>query len=286
MCACCRIFATETLEIVEKLKEVWIERHLLKEGEMAVKVKVLKGTEVSVLVQVLSEVQLEVLKELKSSKCKWPKCNAAHIMIWIISGNYRLTRSAMSNICCEKFYSIHVYIKHIHIYVWSSFVCVTFQWFTKLSSVHREWTGTLCWPRKWSHPSCRSSERSRTSVTLTRSSLASSRSSPSHEHPAPSLPSSKKSLLTLTSLSWVDQRHSASVLPRHRHRQLLLYLLLFAISSSESTKAEKLQSCLFHLHTVPHFQVPTLSVLSVLQHTVLHVHSHFMLSCWTKRMNI
>ena len=88
--------------------------------------------------------------------------------------------------------------------VWSSFF-VGLLLFNNPLSVNRQWTGMLSWPKRWNLPSCRSSKHRRTSVTLTRSSRASSQSSPSHKHPASSPPSSRKSLLTLTSPSWVDQ---------------------------------------------------------------------------------
>lgn len=103
-------------------------------------------------------------------------------------------------------------------------LCVISQWlllFSNPLSVNRGWTGRLSCLKRWNLPSCRSSELRRTSVTLTRNSLASSQSSPSLERPASSLPSNKKSLRTLTSLSWVDQRDLPSVLLHHRDSQLL-----------------------------------------------------------------
>lgn len=125
-------------------------------------------------------------------------------------------------------------------------------------SVNRQWTGMLSWPKRWNLPSCRSSKHRRTSVTLTRSSHASSQSSPSHEHPASSPPSSRKSLLTLTSPSWVDQW---DFLWQEAPVQTYFYLPQHPF---HSTEAEKLLSCPFH--TVPHFQLHTISVDCLLKH--------------------
>lgn len=146
-------------------------------------------------------------------------------------------------------------------------------------SVNRQWTGMLSWPKRWNLPSCRSSKHRRTSVTLTRSSHASSQSSPSHEHPASSPPSSRKSLLTLTSPSWVDQW---DFLWQEAPVQTYFYLPQHLF---HSTEAEKLLSCLFH--TVPHFQLHTISVDCLLKHTSVQ-HNHFsrhtslthVKSCW------
>lgn len=137
---------------------------------------------------------------------------------------------------------------------------------SKDTNFFRGWTGTLSWPKRWNLPPCQSSERQRTSVTLTRSSLASSQSSPSHEQPASSLQSNKKSLLTLTSLSWVDPGIFPFVLPYHCDMQFLI-IATFICHETLLTQQELRKWSPAFFYADPHFQLHDISLACLLQLT-------------------